>query len=318
MKKIKYLLKLKFWIVLSVLLLAGNGNAQTDTISFLHITDTHIIFNLDFYHPGIEEGRRHYSQGIEPLKQFLQTMPEKTNSDFIALTGDMIDFFEAQTDDGEMLDFQIEQFSRLIDDCMVPVFMTLGNHDIAAYSWPDNRRVSSQLPAERTRAAWIRNISTFKEGTYFSNVINVGATNYRLIFIDNAYNSFSPEENIKAPYIDKPQSHWLEDQIGQSEDDTEIIFMHLPVSSPNDSGEPANEIYSVLSKYPSIKIVLAGHNHINIIRDFSSTGNNRITQVQTDAFGRNPDNWRLIRLTENKILVSFAGKTDTEIEIGLY
>lgn len=315
MKKVKFMFKLKLCAVSLVLFLSGNILAQPDTLSFLHITDTHIISDLGFYHPGIEEDRNHYGQGNEPLKHFLHTMPEKTNCDFVAITGDLIDFFEAQTGDGKMLDFQAEQFARLIDGSPVPVFATLGNHDIAAYSWPENKRVSSQKMVGRARTAWSKNLKCFKNGTYYSRLYEVGGKKFRLIFLDNGYNSFPPEENIKTPYIDKPQLHWLEDQIRQSEDDTEIIFFHIPVVPANSGDEPACELYSVLAKYPSSKMVLAGHNHKNAIRNFSSAENKRITQVQTGAFGRSVENWRLIRLTEDNILVSFPGKTDTEIEI---
>jgi 3',5'-cyclic AMP phosphodiesterase CpdA len=317
MNKIKFLFKLKLCAVSLGLFLSGNILAQTDTLSFLHITDTHIISDLAFYHPGIVEGRKHYGEGNEPLKHFLQTMPEKTNCDFVAITGDLIDFFEAQTGDGKMLGFQAEQFARLIDGSPVPVFATLGNHDIAAYSWPEDKRESSQTMVERARATWSKNLECFKNGTYYSRLVEVDGKKYRLIFLDNGYNSFLPEEDIVTPYIDKPQLHWLEDQIQQSEDDTEIIFMHIPVVPANREDEPACELYSVLAKYMSPRMILAGHNHKNAIRDFSSVENMKITQVQTGAFGRSVENWRLISLTNNKILVSYPGNKDTEIEISI-
>ena len=317
MKKGKFLFKLKLCTVLLGVFLSGKIFAQPDTLSFLHITDTHIISDLGFYHPGIVEGRKHYGQGNEPLKHFLHAMPEKTSCDFVAITGDLIDFFEGQTGDGKMLGFQAEQFARLIDGSPVPVFATLGNHDIAAYSWPKNKRESSQKMVGRARATWSKNLECFKNGTYYSRLLEVGGKKYRLIFLDNSYNSFLPEEDIVTPYIDKPQLHWLEDQIQQSGDDTEIIFMHIPVISANSEDEPACELYSVLAKYPSPRMILAGHNHKNAIRDFSSAENKKITQVQTDAFGRNIENWRLISLTNDKILVSYPGNKDTEIEISI-
>lgn len=231
MKKLKFLFKLKLWTVSLVLFLSGNISAQPDTLSFLRITDTYVISDLGFYHTGIEGDRKHYGLGNEPLKHFLHATPEKTNCDFVDITGDLIDFFEAQTGDGKMLDFQADQFVRLTDGSPVPVFATLGNHDIEAYSWP------------------------------------------------------------------------------------EIIFMHIPVVPANSGDEPACELYSVLAKYSSSRMILAGHNHKNAIRGFYSPGNNRITQLQTGALGPSVENWRMICLTENNMLVSFPGKTDTEIEI---
>lgn len=317
MKTTNFFFQPKIWAVLLGMFLSGGITAQPDTLSFLHITDTHIIFNIDFYHPEIADGRDHYSRGIEPLKDLLFTSSEKMNCDFITITGDLIDFFEAEISDEKMLDFQVEQFSRLINGSFVPVFATLGNHDIAAYSWTDGDRGSTQDIAERAKANWIRNVSCFKNGTYYSRVYEVGDKIYRLIFLDDGFNNFQAEENVEVPFIDKPQIHWLEAQLQQSADDIEIIFIHIPIVPANSPEEPSCELYSVLAKYPSSRMILAGHNHKNAIRDFYSPGNNRITQVQTDAFSRSADNWRIIRLTENKILVSFPGRIDSEIEISI-
>ena len=305
----------KLLFILFGIFISGIVNAQPDTLSFLHITDTHIISNLDFYHPEIAEGRKHYGQGIEPLKHFLLIGPQKMNFDFVAITGDLIDFFEAETTGGKMLDFQAEQFSRIADCSSVPIFATLGNHDIANYSWKNNERVSSQNIAKLAQAVWSKSLECFKNGTYYSQLYYVGNKRYRLIFLDNGYDSFLPEEKIETPYIDKPQLHWLENQIQQSENDIEIIFMHLPIVPANSNEEPSCELYQILAKYPSPKMIVAGHDHKNAIQYFSFSENKRITQVQTDAFGRSAENWRLIRLTENKILVSFPGSLGTEIEI---
>ena len=312
---IKFIFKPRLRAVILTLLLSGNILAQPDTLSFLHITDTHIISDLDFYHPGIAERRNHYGQGIIPLQQFIATVPKETNCDFITLTGDMIDFFEGQESDGEMLDFQIERFSRYIDECQVPIFMTLGNHDIVSYGWQDDKGVWSQKIAGRAQAAWSRNIECFRDGTYYSRQYEVSGNKYRLIFLYNGYNSFNPEEGIITPFPGRQQLHWLEYQIQQAEDDTEIIFMHIPIRRALKGEKPFSELYTVLAKYPSVKLIVAGHNHINAIQELPSAGNTKITQVQTGAFGRSIENWRLIKLTGDQILVSFPGRTEKEISI---
>jgi DNA repair exonuclease SbcCD nuclease subunit len=315
MKTLKFSFRPKIWGILWGILFSGNLLAQPDTLSFLHISDTHLIFNLDFYRSELAEPREHYGEGVEPLKQFLLSASETTNCDFITITGDLIDFFEMETKDEKMLGFQIEQFSRVMDESLVPVFTTLGNHDIAAYSWVNGEKVTSQNVAGRARADWIKNGGCFTHGTYYSRVYEVGTKTYRLIFLDDAYNKFQPEENVELPYIDKPQMHWLNAQLQQSDDDIEIVLMHVPIVPANSPADPSCELYSLLAKYPSSKMILAGHNHKSAIRDFYSAENNRITQVQTEAFGRGDGNWRLIRLTENKILVSSPGRIDSELEI---
>ena len=289
--------------------------AQSDTLSFLHISDLHLIFHLDIYQQNLAQSRKHFGQGIEPLKHFLQTMPEKTHSKFIVATGDLVDFFEGETSKGEMFDFQIEQFSRLLDFAGVPVLLGLGNHDISSYSWKDTIRGSSQNHAGMARAAWTRNLSCFKSGTYYSRVFKVSGTTYRMIFLDDGYNTVHQGDNSILPYIDKAQLHWLEDQLQQSADDIEIVLMHIPFTAMVARPLSSSELYNVLAKKPSAKLILDGHNHKNIVQRFISTGDQKLVQVQTGAFGYGIENWRLIKLTKNQILVSFPGKTETELVI---
>jgi hypothetical protein len=88
MKRI--LFNLKIWILFSLVFSSGNLLAQTDTLSFLHITDLHIIFNQDGYHPDLMEQRKQkqYEQGEPRLRQFLNTIPRITNSNMVIATGD--------------------------------------------------------------------------------------------------------------------------------------------------------------------------------------------------------------------------------------
>ena len=294
------------------IIFANKLSAQQDTVSLLHISDLHVIFNLNSYQQDLVRSREHYGQGIEPLKQFFQVVPKKTKCDMIVATGDLIDFYEGEIPGKKMLGNQVEQFSRLANECPVPLSLTLGNHDIAGYSWKDSILVSSQNKAGEARASWIRNIPCFNNGTYYSKVVKAGETTFRLIFLDDAYNSVLPGENMKLPYIDKAQLHWLQDQLQQSDSDVEIIFMHIPFSSNTES---SCELYSVLIKEPSVKLILAGHNHKNAVTVFNSENNHAITQVQTGAFAQVAGSWRLICLTGSNILVSVPGNTESELKI---
>ena len=316
MKKMKLftivLIYITFFLVGSV----GNVFAQqNDTLSFLHISDIHLIFNVQMFQKDLAQNRSLYGNGVKPFKEFLKKVPGETRSDFVVATGDLVDMFEGEMAVGGKMKSQSEQFSRLLNSCKVPVYLILGNHDISSYSWKDSAKVSTQIFAERARATWIKNADCFNEGTYFSQVYNVGKTSYRMIYLDNGYNLFPPGSNLKNPYIDKIQLFWLKDQLQKSVDDIEIIMIHIPITSNSVHQNPSNEFYSLLSENPSVKLVLAGHDHKNAIKVFPSAQNNIITQVQTGSFGQNNDNWRVIRLTENKIIISLPGKTEKEIEI---
>jgi predicted MPP superfamily phosphohydrolase len=112
---------------------------QADTISFLHISDAHIIQHADLYHPVIAKARNHYANGTKHLSDFLTEMPVETGSEMVVHTGDMIDFYEAENIEGNMDASQIEQFLQLLADRSVSFYMTLGNHDIASYHTEEDK-----------------------------------------------------------------------------------------------------------------------------------------------------------------------------------
>ena len=113
-----------FFLLIPVFLIGQN---KTDTIAFIHITDVHFC-NLAGYHPVIAQSRQHYGDVTGPLISFFRSVPEKMQSDFIVMTGDMIDYYEGETALGEMLDTQVEQFARLLDKTHIPVYLTLNKY----------------------------------------------------------------------------------------------------------------------------------------------------------------------------------------------
>ncbi len=287
------------------------ASAQSDTVSFVHITDTHLIFGLEHYQPDIIRLRKHYGNGIGPLKKMLDSLSTSKNTRFAAITGDMIDFYGATNANGAEQTYQIERFARLINSYPIPVFLNLGNHDIAAYGWDGERMTSSQRIAGKARAAWIRSAPAFSEGTYYSRLLTAGGTQYRLIFLDNGYNSAGEYEKSKPPYLDRIQLEWLKEQLNESKDDVEIVLMHIPFGKDT----AGSELYDILSGHPSLKLILSGHNHENLIRHLGPQ--NKLVQVQTGAFARNPHEWREITLTANSILVSSPGTRKQEVAVSL-
>lgn len=310
--------KLKTVMLIFCLTIVLNVLAQKDTLSFLHITDMHLMFNLENYDTDIVH-HREYTRGYkgtnQKFDQFMQTTPDKTGSNMIIATGDMIDFFSSTTAEGETLEYQVEQFARLLDNYHHPLLLTLGNHDIFSYIWGKNKVIPDQLLTGSARAAWIRNFDCFRDGTYYSRIFEIGKTNYRLIFLDNSFYRFKKEENMVNPYIDKPQLHWLKDQLNKSENEIAIILMHLPFTDESTLAESNNDLYTALSGESSVKLILAGHFHKGSVNKFPVGNNHEIIQVGTDALVNDANNWRLINLTENNIIVSSTGSTDNELII---
>ncbi len=293
---------------------------QQDTLSFLQITDTHLMFNLENYDSKVvhhREETKGYKNANSNFKEFFQTVPLKTKSDFVIITGDIIDFHDARTNNGKVLAFQVEAFASLLDSLHIPTYLTLGNHDMFSYEWGEDKVIPNQYKTGKARATWTRNFDVFREGNYYSRIFQVGKTTYRLIFLDDSFYKFDEgEEEIIPPYIDKPQLHWLKTQLEESDTDVEIILMHVPFTEESIEASSNNELYSLLSKSPSTKLILAGHRHRDAIMDIPQT-TSALIQVETDALVKDINHWRFIQLMENKITVSSMGSTKQEVVISL-
>jgi 3',5'-cyclic AMP phosphodiesterase CpdA len=291
--------------------------AQTDTLSFLHVSDLHIIFNQDGYHPDMMAYRatKKYHLGEIRFRNFLQNVPQITNSQMVIATGDMVDFFEGSTRNNKLLDGQPEQFAQLLNDYNIPVLLTMGNHDAFTFYWEKNKLHATQDYSGRARATWIRNIQCFKNGSYYCKKYQVGKTAYRLIFLDDILFRFKDDDDkTEIPHLDKEQLYWLKTQLNESDNDIEIILMHIPFDK---IGEEArnNEFYSLLDSTPSTKLILAGHHHKSEITKIPCCKNHQLIQVQTGSLVKTPENWRQIKLTENNIWVSFPGEIKNELII---
>lgn len=314
-----------FYVSMALPQVMTSGDA--DTITFIHVTDPHVC-NLTGYHPFFTEKRKHFGNNILTFPDFLKSVPDKQNVDFVIVTGDNIDYYEAETEKGGALDTQVEQYSRLLDNCKKPVYLTLGNHDIASYKVIPGPAVgNTQLYAERARAAWMRNIPCFKEGTYYSHLFRIDTVTFRLIFLDNAYYSTEEISDGVLPFVVDPfQLRWLDDQLQASPSDVEIILMHIPLpygkvvenkilTEPLSIYSAKTKTYNLLSvmeKNSSTRIIFAGHKHVNLINNYILPDGDNLTQVLTGAFGYDTANWRIIKMTGDNILVSFPGSERTE------
>jgi hypothetical protein len=152
----------------------------------------------------------------------------------------------------------------------------------------------------------------------------------RLIFLDNGYSASNEIFDGVRPFIvDQPQLKWLDSQLKASDSDIEILFMHIPLpyGKPETNmplTEPMSDytgrgkfynLFSVLENNSSAQLVFAGHKHINSINSYIMRNGKKLTQVMTGAFGYDRNNWRVIKITDNKILISYPGRAGTEYTI---
>lgn len=325
-------LKYYFLILFLVFSFAIKAIEKPDTLKFIHLTDIHLILSPVSYDSAFIERRLNYFwRDTKPFTQFLNTHPVIQQSDFLVITGDMVDFYEAESTEGGLMGNQIESFQRLISsEINSIVYLTLGNHDITSY--PKGRY--HQNHANAARATWIKNSPVFSHGTYYSKIYKVGSAVYRLIFLDNAYFSVKTQKGQADFIIDRPQLDWLKYELNKSPDDKEIIFMHMPLPVPTDQDKKEANPYLVYNDYinrtnthdflnvlkeannASIQLIIAGHEHKSDIFNFNFSKDFNFMQIKTGAFGNSVDNWRLFQLTESDIILSIPRSLDT-IEIPL-
>ncbi len=299
----------------------GDESRRSSPLTFIHVSDTHLC-KLDGLDRRFIEKRKQYGQGYGVWKRFLETVPRKVKADAVAITGDLIDFYEAQTGNGTMRAEEIRSFAKLVRSSSLPLWLALGNHDLGSYWFEGDDYLNGRHNTQKARAAWIRNVPCFENGTWYSLIRRIGAANYRMIFLENGYR----EDGIPGDLVDQTQLAWLQWQLAQGKEDTNIILMHIPLPvgdtngdgirfSPPPGGWPFPDTYQrglmrVLNENPSVVALLVGHQHRNVIEDIPFPAGHRITQIQTGNLQVDPKNWRVVRLTENEVSVSSPGSSE--------
>jgi 3',5'-cyclic AMP phosphodiesterase CpdA len=241
----------------------------------------------------------------------------------VVITGDLLDFYEAPAEKGAMRAGEVEAFAQLVRSSAVPLWLVAGNHDLSSYWFQGTEFMSGRHNAQQARATWIRNVRGFENGTWYSLIRRVGKTTYRLLFLDNAYGA-----DVPGDLADQAQLSWLNWQLAQGKGDTNLIFMHIPLTVGDTNGDgvrfsapppgwPFPDTYQrglmkILNENPSVVALFVGHQHRNVIEDMPFPAGHRITQIQTGNLQVDSGNWRVVSLTEKEMSVSAPGSSNTK------
>ena len=249
----------------------------------------------------------------------------------MVITGDLLACYEGETPSGEMLAFQIEQFRPLYDRCPVPLLLALGNHDISSYRAApgDSGIITSQTAAVRARAAWVRTIPCFADGTYYERILTAARTRYHCVFLDDGYSLHDGGRRL-----DKVQLDWLADRLERAGDEPVIIFHHIyfPLGDVNGDGvafdrrkpavwpgvkDCAEGFLQLLNRHRNVRALIVGHGHENVFERIRFPAGHSIWQVETGSVTEGSENWRLLTLTGDSILVLKPGSHQREISISV-
>ena len=299
--------------IISCLLLAGIAACpQTDSfVDLIHISDTHIM-NLAGVHPQMIASRRHYESSSQTFAEFLRGVVVRQRPAFVLHTGDVTDANSFTGADWGSVGGQVGHFAKIAELSPIPLFLALGNHDVVHYGVISGRRgaVGNQSVAGRARAEWIRRVDCFREGTYYKFERIVGKTKYVFLMLDNGYKGDGDAEILAGgTKLAWEQLQWLKQQAVAHRDDAVILAMHVPLGD-----DPASQaIKGAVANCSTLPLVIAGHIHTPAMEEIS-IGSRRILQVRTGAFGRDANNWRLIRLREDRVEVSGVGKPEEIVQ----
>ncbi len=191
---------------------------QKDSFRILHLSDTHVC-QLAGARPQLVEKRQRYDKGFESLYRVLTVLPEKVGAEAVAITGDMVDSWELESAEGNLRTNQVERFAAAASPVAVPLWLTLGNHDIRTHAV--SQRIESrkgnpstlQPHAEAARAAWTRWMQCFRDGTYYYKDVQVGGTSWRLYFLNDGY--YLDDDPIGNLW-DAAQLYWLENELDKT------------------------------------------------------------------------------------------------------
>jgi len=303
------------WVVATFCILLGVSAAQQNApmLDFIHVTDTHVV-DLKRVAAPLIKAREHFAGGQQRLAELLAGAGRPGTASFALITGDLTDAFSFTAADGGVVRGQVEAFRRAVAKSPIPVYLTLGNHDIQHYGIaPDGvKAVGDQAVAGMARAFWTRTADCFRDGHYYEVTKQVGRTRYVFLMLDNGYSAAGAQER-PAVNMAHEQLYWLRSRVQANSDAVLILAMHLPLGTDATS----RAIRQAVAVAPNVAMILAGHNHRDGIEDID-LGASRAVQVRTAALGYGAQNWRRIRLLEDGIEVYATGsKTQVERRIQL-
>jgi Icc protein len=235
--------------------LSFGENPKKRPIRIAHITDIHVK-------PGaIPEA------GMAKALQHVQSLDKKV--DFIINGGDSI--MDALDADKQKTQVQWDLFKNILKkENSLPIYHTIGNHDIWGWFIKENRPADDRLYGK----VWVVETLEMK-GRYYSFTKD----NWHFIVLD------STQLNPAGGYIarlDEPQLEWLQEELGNVSPSQHIcIASHIPILSicaglffekTETNGDlliKRNLMHTdfialrkLFSKYPNIRTCISGHIHL--------------------------------------------------------
>jgi len=223
-------------------------------IRFAHFTDIHLFT------------KHHAPEGLAAALQHCQSLPDKPQ---LLITGgdNIMDCFGA---DDNLTSVQYNRFREVFAKyCKIPVKFCIGNHDV--WGWNE---ATGQTTGQEQFWGKKRPMHEFDmPNSYYS--FDKGC--WHFIILDSIYRN----GNDYLAKLDDKQFQWLESELQNNQDKYIVIISHIPILSvtPYLMGNSettgnwvvpgswmhldARKIKDLFKKYPTVKLCISGHMHLN-------------------------------------------------------
>jgi len=174
---------------------------DTGTLTLLHCSDLHLL------KPTAEGAMEDRSALIAALIERINAL----NPDLVVCTGDLISRYDPQKRalGAEQIRWQIGQIRQLLTPLQAPLFVTLGNHDVAF---------------EATRGDWYAVMGGGRNGRTDDYSLDWGR--YHLVMMD-CFAHYDPQNVLLENSFTPEQIEWLrQDLLASSEGRRCLVFAH--------------------------------------------------------------------------------------------
>ncbi len=278
------------------MLAAASFAARAQPVEFIHITDTHVM-SIEGIHPVLVPQRQANRSSAAQLEAWLEHLRAAPPA-FLLHTGDALEAFRYDDAGGDPLEGQIERFLAIRARSPVPMYLALGNRDVAWYRAVDGKPfvVRGEPVASEARAAWRARADCFSGGSWYSFVKRAGSADYLFAVLDNG-------ETSDRAMVDG-QLAWLRKLLLETESTALVLAVHIPLEETA-FGAAVREI---LAGYAGPVLVLAGHRHTDGVEELSAAP--RRIQVRTASFTGGKSSSRRVVLTPSGIDVYATNEPD--------
>lgn len=257
-------------ICLTVGMLYGlQACSNSTSLKFVQLSDVHYLEN------GQNTTFKMIGESPRLLDDAIAQINEEQNVDFVMITGDLID---------KPFEKELRAFFNHINNLNYPWYFAFGNHD---------RCVGGYLttPVYMDMVKKVNPNYKF-DNSYYAYTPKKG---YRVIVLDNIIT----DKITSQGYLDETQLKWLKKELDKNQNNTVLIFMHIPLiepfASPNHRLKNASQVMTLIESYKNPIGVFQGHYHAARIVQHGN-----VLYVNSPALVSFPIAFRVVNVTNNK------------------